>query len=164
MIVKTGVKVSDEDFEKFCKALNYVCTTLARQIARDGEGATKLVEINVEGAGSADDAYKAACSIAKSPLVKTALFGEDANWGRIITAVGYSGADFNPENVDIFIGDVMVCKGGAALPFDEEKAAQVLKNSEINLLVRLNKGIFSDRMWTCDFSYDYVKINASYRS
>ncbi len=159
-----GIINEDEDYENFCKALDYVCTTLSRLIARDGEGATKLVEVVVEGAGNSEDAYKAVSAIAKSPLVKTAIFGEDANWGRIITAAGYSGADFEPSNTDIFIGDLMVCKSGCALPFDEIKAKEILHGSEVRILVKLNKGIYSDRMWTCDFSLDYIKINANYRT
>lgn len=159
-----GIVNEDEDYEKFVKGLDHVCTTLSRQIARDGEGATKLIEVVAEGAGNPEDAYKAACAIARSSLVKTAMFGEDANWGRIITALGYSGAEFDPAYTDIFIGNLQVCKGGCALPFDEDKAAKLLHEKEIKLLVRLNKGVHSDRVWTCDFSYDYVKINGSYRS
>ncbi|MCX8131142.1 MAG: bifunctional glutamate N-acetyltransferase/amino-acid acetyltransferase ArgJ [Clostridia bacterium] len=160
----SGIVKEDAEYEKFLSALNLVCTTLARMIAKDGEGATKLVEITINGAGNEADAYKAVCAIAKSPLVKTAIFGEDANWGRIITAVGYSGADFDPNLVDIFLADLMVCRNGTALEFDEEKAKKILKANEIKITVNLKRGNFSDRMWTCDFSYDYVKINGSYRS
>ncbi|NTV89220.1 MAG: bifunctional glutamate N-acetyltransferase/amino-acid acetyltransferase ArgJ [Clostridiales bacterium] len=159
-----GILNEDEDYENFCKALDYVCTSLSRLIARDGEGATKLVEVVVEGAANPEDAYKAVSAIAKSPLVKTAIFGEDANWGRIITAAGYSGAEFDPIYTDIYLGDLMVCKSGCALPFDEKKAKDILHGNEVRILVKLNKGVYSDRMWTCDFSFDYVKINASYRS
>ena len=159
-----GVVNEDEDYEKFVSGLELVCTSLSRLIARDGEGATKLMEVVVEGAANAEDAYKAVSSIAKSPLVKTAIFGEDANWGRIITAAGYSGAEFDPNYTDIYIGNLLVCRGGSAVDFDESKASEILRNNEIKILVKLNKGVFSDHMWTCDFSYDYVKINASYRS
>jgi len=159
-----GIVNEDEDFGKFKSGLDLVCTSLSRMIARDGEGATKLIEIEAEGAGNADDAYKAVCAVAKSPLVKTAVFGGDANWGRIITAVGYSGAEFDPDHTDIYIGDVMVCKDGCAVDFDEKKASGILQEKEVKLTVKLNKGVYSDRMWTCDFSYDYVKINAGYRS
>ena len=159
-----GIVNKDEDYEKFKSGLELVCTSLSRLIAKDGEGATKLVEIVVEGAANAEDAYKAASTIAKSPLVKTAVFGEDANWGRIITATGYSGAEFDPAYVDIYIGDLLVCKGGSAVAFDEKEAKEILHEKEIKILVKLNKGVYSDHMWTCDFSYDYVKINASYRS
>lgn len=160
----SGIVNEDEEYEKFKDALEYVCTSLSKLIARDGEGATKLLEIVAEGAGNPEDAYKAASAIAKSPLVKTAMFGEDANWGRIITAVGYSGAEFDPAYTDIYIGSLQVCKAGCALPFDEKTAKEILHEKEIKLLVRLNKGVYSDRVWTCDFSYDYVKINGSYRS
>ena len=159
-----GIVNEDEDYEKFKSGLELVCTSLSRLIAKDGEGATKLLEIVVEGAANAEDAYKAASTIAKSPLVKTAVFGEDANWGRIITAAGYSGAEFDPAYVDIHIGSLLVCKGGCAVAFDESKAKEILHEKEVKITVRLNKGIYSDHMWTCDFSYDYIKINASYRS
>ncbi|HHV97713.1 MAG TPA: bifunctional glutamate N-acetyltransferase/amino-acid acetyltransferase ArgJ [Clostridiaceae bacterium] len=154
----------DKDYVKFKNALSYVCTDLSKKIARDGEGATKLVEIKVSGASTEEDAYKVASAIAKSPLVKTAIFGEDANWGRIITAAGYSGATFNPEKVDIYIGKLLVCKNGTAVEFDEAKAKSILQSKEIIITVKLNNGKFSDKIWTCDLSYDYVKINGSYRS
>jgi len=160
----TGIVREGMEYEKFKNALNQVCTHLARMIARDGEGATKLVEINVQGALNAEDAYKVASSIARSPLVKTAIFGEDANWGRIITAAGYSGASFDPNLVDIFIGDLMVCQNGTALNFDEERAKRILHEREIKITINLKRGTFFDRMWTCDLSYEYVKINGSYRS
>ena len=159
-----GIINEDEDYNQFKRGLEYVCSSLSKLIARDGEGATKLVEVVIEGAGSAEDAYKAACAISKSPLVKTAIFGEDANWGRIITAAGYSGAEFDPDYTDIYIGDLLVCKNGCAVNFDEKAAKELLQGKEIKLLVNLNKGIYSDCVWTCDLSYDYVKINASYRS
>jgi glutamate N-acetyltransferase/amino-acid N-acetyltransferase len=160
----SGIVNEDDDYNTFKEALQFVCTSLARLIAKDGEGATKLIEVLVEGAATETDAYAAVSAVAKSPLVKTAMFGEDANWGRILTAVGYSGAEFDPSCVDIFIGDLMVCKKGAAVNFDEAKAKEILKEEEIKILINLNNGAFSDRMWTCDFSYDYVKINGSYRS
>jgi glutamate N-acetyltransferase/amino-acid N-acetyltransferase len=159
-----GIVNEDEDYDKFKSALELVCTSLSRMIAKDGEGATKLIEITIEGAGNPEDAYKAASAVAKSPLVKTAVFGEDANWGRIFTALGYSGAVFDPAYTDIYIGDILVCKGGCAVDFDEGKAKEVLHGKEVKITAKLNKGIYSDRMWTCDFTYDYVKINASYRS
>lgn len=164
MADNSGIVRDDADYRKFKDALEFVCTYLARMIAKDGEGATKLIEVLVEGAPSEDDAYKAVCSVVKSPLVKTAMFGEDANWGRIITAVGYSGAKFDPDSVDIYIGDLLVCKGGTAVKFDEGAAKKILMKEEIKITINLNSGNFSDRMWTCDFSYDYVKINGSYRT
>lgn len=159
-----GIVNEDEDYEKFVRGLELVCTSLSRMIARDGEGATKLIEIQIEGAANSEDALKASTAVAKSPLVKTAIFGEDANWGRIFTAVGYSGAEFDPNYVDIFIGDLLVCKAGCAVNFSEEAAKKLLHDKEVKILIKLNKGVYSDRMWTCDFSYDYVKINGSYRS
>ena len=158
------IETENSSYSKFMEALEYVCTALAVLIARDGEGATKLIEINVKGAPTFNDARLVTNAIAKSPLVKTMFFGEDANWGRIITAAGYSGAQFNPDLADIYIGDIQVCKNGCAVPFSEEKVLEILKGKEIKVLVDLKQGEFSDRVWTCDFSYDYVKINGSYRS
>lgn len=150
--------------EEFEEGLLYVCETLAKSIAKDGEGATKLIDIIVKGAESTEDAHCIADSIAKSPLVKTAMFGKDANWGRIITAAGYSGANFDPQKIDIYIGDVLTCEKGVAQSFSEEDAMDVLCADEITITLDLNMGTAWDRMWTCDFSYDYVKINGSYRS
>lgn len=154
----------DYEYSKFVDALMFVCTYLARLMAKDGEGATKLVEIQVDGAGDESDAYKVVSTVAKSPLVKTAIFGEDANWGRVFTAVGYSGASFDPNLTDIYIGDILVCRNGSAVDFDEAAAKEILKKKEIIIKINLKKGNVSDRIWTCDFSYDYVKINGSYRS
>lgn len=159
-----GIVTECEDYNIFKEALQFACTSLSRLIAQDGEGATKLIEVSVEGAENENDAYLVVNAIAKSPLVKTAMFGEDANWGRIMTAAGYSGADLDPDCVDIFIGDLAMCKNGTAVDFDEARAKEILKEKEIKILINLNKGGFSDRMWTCDFSCDYVKINGSYRS
>ncbi|EGD46080.1 arginine biosynthesis bifunctional protein ArgJ [Ruminiclostridium papyrosolvens DSM 2782] len=154
----------DYEYSKFVDAMMFVCTYLAKLMAKDGEGATKLIEIQVDGAGDESDAYKVVSTVAKSPLVKTAIFGEDANWGRIFTAVGYSGASFDPNLTDIYIGDILVCRNGAAANFDEAAAKELLKKKEIIIKINLKKGNVSDRIWTCDFSYDYVKINGSYRS
>ncbi len=159
-----GIVKEDIEYKTFKEALEFVCINLSRMIAKDGEGATKLIEVIAENAMHDEDAYKVVSAIAKSPLVKTAIFGEDANWGRIITAAGYSGADFDPNLVDIFIGDLMVCRNGGALKFDETKAKEILSKKEITIRINLKRGNASDRMWTCDFSYDYVKINGSYRS
>ncbi len=154
----------DYEYSLFVDALMHVCTYLARLVAKDGEGATKLVEVIVDGAEDEVDAYKVVSAVAKSPLVKTAIFGEDANWGRIITATGYSGAIFDPNLTDIYIGNLLVCRNGAAANFDEASAKEILKQKEITIRINLKKGKASDRIWTCDFSYDYVKINGSYRS
>jgi glutamate N-acetyltransferase / amino-acid N-acetyltransferase len=160
----SGVINDDVNYDIFLEALENVCTNLAKMVARDGEGATKLVEIVVQGAASEEDAYKIVNTIAKSPLVKTTLFGEDANWGRIINAAGYSGADFDPAAIDIYLGNLIVCKNGAATDFNEVSAKKILHEKEIKITVKLNSGKFSDRMWTCDFSDEYVRINGSYRS
>lgn len=160
----SGIVREGEEYEVFKKGLEYVCTYLAKLIAKDGEGATKLVEVSVSGANTAEDAYTAVCAVAKSPLVKTAIFGEDANWGRIITAVGYSGAQFDPNLVDISIGKLLVCRNGAAINFDEAEAKKILKEKEIKISINLKKGQFQDRIWTCDFSNEYIRINGSYRS
>jgi len=148
----------------FLDALVSLGTHLSRLIARDGEGATKLVEIVVNGARTPEDAYQIVLAVGKSPLVKTAIFGEDANWGRILTAAGYSGADFDPAGCDIYLGDLKVCSGGNALLFDEAIAKEILKKDEVLIRIELSDGTASDRLWTCDFSYDYVKINGSYRT
>jgi len=150
--------------EQFLEALVSLGTHLSRLIARDGEGATKLVEIVVNGARTPEDAYQIVLAVGKSPLVKTAIFGEDANWGRILTAAGYSGADFDPAGCDIYLGDLKVCAGGNALLFDECVAKEILKKDELLIRIELSDGTASDRLWTCDFSYDYVKINGSYRT
>jgi glutamate N-acetyltransferase/amino-acid N-acetyltransferase len=154
----------DYEYSVFVDALMHVCTYLARLMAKDGEGATKLIEVIVDGAQDEADAYKVVSAVAKSPLVKTAIFGEDANWGRIITAVGYSGASFDPNLTDIHIGNLLVCRNGTAVNFDESAAKTILKQREITIKINIKKGNVSDRIWTCDFSYDYVKINGSYRS
>jgi glutamate N-acetyltransferase / amino-acid N-acetyltransferase len=154
----------DYEYSIFVDALMHVCTYLAKLMAKDGEGATKLIEVIVDGAGDEADAYKVVSAVAKSPLVKTAIFGEDANWGRIITATGYSGASFDPNLTDIYIGNLLVCRNGSAVNFDESAAKEILKQKEITIKINLKKGKVSDRIWTCDFSYDYIKINGSYRS
>lgn len=158
------ITAENEDFKAFVSAFEKAAVTLSKMLVKDGEGATKLIEINVKNAPDTETAHKIADAIAKSPLVKTAMFGEDANWGRILTAAGYSGADFNPDLVDIFLGDLPVCHNGTGLDFDENRAVQILKQDEIKITLDLKSGNFEDTMWTCDFSYDYVKINGSYRT
>lgn len=153
-----------EEYKLFVEALEFGCRKLARAIAQDGEGATKLIEIQLLHANSKEDAIRVLHAVAKSPLVKTAFFGEDANWGRILTAVGYSGANFNPAHCSIYIGDLPVCADGTALPFDEGKAKSILAQKEIHITIDLCDGNVDDHIWTCDFSYDYIKINGSYRS
>ena len=158
------VKPGTEEYNLFARALQSVAQDLAQMIAADGEGATKLIEVRVEGAPTEEDALLIVRSICRSPLCKTAIFGEDANWGRILTAAGYSGARFDPDRTDIYFGSLQVCKNGCALDFDETEAKRILSEAVILIEVRLHSGSFSDRMWTCDFSYDYVKINGSYRT
>ncbi len=151
-------------YDVFVDALKGVCIRLAKMLASDGEGATKLLTIDIRGALSDADAHKIAGAIARSPLCKTAAFGNDANWGRLLTAAGYSGADFDPEKVDIFIGDVQVCAAGGGLAFDEDAALRVLRQKEVVYTLIFGDGSGADMMWTCDFSIDYVKINADYRT
>ena len=153
-----------EDYARFAGALEYVCTDLAKKIARDGEGATKLIAVTVRGARRAQDAKTVAMSIAQSELVKTAVFGADANWGRIMCAAGYSGADFDPSRVDILIGPLKVADGGMDAGFCEERAREILSADEVEITVDLKNGFEKMTVWTCDLTFDYVKINASYRS
>lgn len=150
--------------DAFQEALDYVNIALAKAIVRDGEGATKLIEIHVKGAPGEEDARKIARSIAGSNLVKTAVFGCDPNWGRIFCAAGYSGAEFDPEKVDIFLGPIQVAKNGVAIPFDDEKARRFLDSTDVSVTLDFQMGSGEATAWCCDMTYDYVKINASYRS
>ncbi len=148
----------------FLEGITLVCQTLARMIARDGEGASKLVTVEVLGARTPLEADRAARSIANSPLVKTALAGADPNWGRIICAAGYSGARFDPNKVDILVNDLYLCRKGVDAGFDEAAAHRELDRKELAIRVDLHAGGASARVWTCDFTRDYVTINASYRT
>ena len=152
------------DFPVFKQALREICIAMAQKIAGDGEGATKLVECTVTGAATMQDARLAAKAIIASSLVKTAIYGNDANWGRIACAAGYSGAKFDPNKVNIFIGDVQVAQNGMGLEFDEAKATEILKQKKVNILVKFNIGDAQATAWGCDLTYDYVSINADYRS
>jgi glutamate N-acetyltransferase / amino-acid N-acetyltransferase len=159
------VKKSTDGYDEFKAALDEVLLGLAKMIVKDGEGATKFVEVDVQGAKDAKDAAKAAKAIANSPLVKTALFAADPNWGRIICAAGYSGAAMDPEASEIWFDRVCMVKGGVGQgPKAEAKAAAVMKKPEYKLTVKLGAGSASARVYTTDFSYEYVKINAEYRS
>jgi len=162
----SGVSVkSQSEKENFRELLDEVLMALAKMVVKDGEGATKLVDVFVKGAASVNDAEKIAKTVANSNLVKTALFGEDANWGRIFAAAGRSGAEFNPELVDIWFDDVMMVKNGMGCGDAVEKeATKVLKKSEFSITLDLKKGKGAASVLTCDFSIDYVKINADYRS
>lgn len=151
-------------YQEFCTALNQVTQTLARQMAADGEGATKLVTVVVRGAATEEDADKAARTVANSPLVKTAIFGHDANWGRIAGALGRSGASFRQEDVSIDIMGIPVCRNGLTVEFSEEEALRRFELPEIVLEANLGAGTAEATIWTCDFSHEYVTINGDYRS
>ena len=156
------------DFDAFMKALNTVNVTLCRMIAGDGEDATKLLECKVTGADTLEAAKKSAKSVICSSLLKAAMFGADANWGRVLCAIGYSGADVDVNKIDVAFqsakGIVPVCKNGAGIPFSEEKAKEVLLEAEIEILVSVGDGPYSACAWGCDLTYDYVKINGDYRT
>jgi len=162
----SGVSLEKEaSRNKFQETLDEIMIGLAKMVVKDGEGATKLVEITVKGAASDEDAEKIARTVANSNLFKTALFGEDANWGRILAAAGRAGAALEPDSVDIFFGNIQMVKNGRWCGADaEQKATQVLKTSEFGIVIDLKLGTGKSICWTCDFSIDYVKINADYRS
>ena len=157
-----------EDFAVFCKALSAVTTDLCRKIAADGEGATKLLECKVEGGRDAFTAKKIAKSVICSSLFKAAMFGADANWGRVLCAIGYAGADVDVNKVDVAFrsqkGEILVCQNGAGVPFSEEKAKEILLENEIEILITLRDGNAKATAWGCDLTYDYVKINGDYRT
>lgn len=152
------------EFDKFVAMLQYVMEDLAKKIAKDGEGATKLIEVQVQQAPDTLGARMMAKSVVGSSLVKTAIHGEDPNWGRILAAVGYAGVEFSPENVDIFLGYLPVMLDSSPVAFDEEEMADIMAQEEIVITVDLHDGQASGRAWGCDLSYDYVKINALYRT
>ncbi len=160
--------VKNEDYEIFCQALNFVTTDLSKKMAADGEGATKLFEVQVYGAGSEEEAVVISKSIITSSLVKTAVFGNDANWGRILCAMGYSGISFDPDKVDLYIesvdGKLKLVENGMATDYSEELATKILSANEVKAIADLKSGNSTAIAWGCDLSYDYVKINADYRS
>ena len=164
----TEITEEGEDFSTFMLALNTVTVQLCRMIAGDGEGATKLLECRVSGAKTEQTAKTVARSVISSSLTKAAMFGEDANWGRVLCAIGYSGADVDVNKVDVsFVsaaGEVTVCKDGAGVPFSEDLAAKVLHETEIDILIALNDGTGAATAWGCDLTYEYVKINGDYRT
>jgi glutamate N-acetyltransferase/amino-acid N-acetyltransferase len=151
-------------YQSFYDALEYLLVRLSKMIVLDGEGATKFVEIEVTGAATEEAAVRAARAIANSSLVKTAINGEDANWGRILAAVGYSGIEFDPAEVEIFFGDVPILRKNYAIYFSEEAAKRVLSQKEIRITVHLHQGVHVASFWTCDLSKEYVAINANYRT
>ena len=161
----SGVKLTPADGQVFSEALTRLCQELASRIAKDGEGAKKLITILVRGARTDEDAARIARAIANSPLVKTAVAGSDPNWGRILSAAGYSGASFDPSNVDIYLQRVPVCLGGVAADFPEAALSRKLDEPDCLIDVRIKgTGRGSARFWTCDFTHGYIDVNASYRT
>ncbi|MEJ5366875.1 MAG: bifunctional glutamate N-acetyltransferase/amino-acid acetyltransferase ArgJ [Bryobacteraceae bacterium] len=165
LVMANGVSGRRVPREAFQKALDEVCQSLAKQIARDGEGAKKFVEIHVEGAASERAAAQIARSIANSPLVKTAIAGSDPNWGRILAAAGYSGVAFDPARVDIYLQGTRVCRGGLAAPLDEAALKRALDSADVEIrFVLRGSGAGKAVFWTCDLTHGYIDINASYRT
>ncbi|MCD7837851.1 MAG: bifunctional ornithine acetyltransferase/N-acetylglutamate synthase, partial [Clostridiales bacterium] len=155
-------------YSAFKAALTEVLTYLARAIAGDGEGASRLLTCTVHGSRSEDAAERLSKAVVGSSLVKAAMFGADANWGRVLCAMGYSKAPFRPERVDVKFcscaGEVLVCKGGVEVVFDEDKAKEILSQEEVVIDINLNEGENYATCWGCDLTYDYVKINGDYRT
>ncbi len=151
-------------FEDFTEALTRLCIVLAKKIARDGEGATKLIEIVVRGAATESGAHTIAKTIGESPLVKTAIFGNDPNWGRLLMAAGRAGVPFDSNRIDVRIGDHLVCSSGRSIEFDRDAAHDYLTGKEVQIVLDLNMGDECATVWTCDYSYDYIKINAEYHT
>lgn len=162
------ISEENQDYKLFLEALNYVNTCLAKKIAGDGEGATALFEVRVTGAQSKEQAVTLSKSIITSSLTKAAIFGHDANWGRILCAMGYSGADFDPEKVDLFFeseaGKLQIIENGVALDYSEEEATAILSKQEVTAIADIKMGGESATAWGCDLTFEYVKINADYRS
>lgn len=173
-VLASGMAENDEiteqndDFKTFMKALNTVTVALCRMIAGDGEGATKLLECEVGGAKDKQTAKTVAKSVICSSLLKAAMFGADANWGRVLCAIGYSGADVDVDKIDVAFkskaGQIEVCKNGSGVDFSEDMAKKILSEKEIEILVCLNSGEQKSTAWGCDLTYDYVKINGDYRT
>ena len=162
------IEWKDDGYTVFQKALRQLCQELARSIAGDGEGASRLITCTVWEARSEESAERLAKAVVGSPLVKAAMFGADANWGRVLCAMGYSKAPFRPEYVDISfssaVGAVAVCRGGMGLDFDEEAARSILSQDEVVIDVHLHEGEHEATCWGCDLTYEYVKINGDYRT
>lgn len=158
----------NEDYRQFAAALNMVNTYLAKKMAGDGEGATALFEVKIAGARTKEDAVTLSKSVVTSSLVKAAIYGHDANWGRILCAMGYSGAEFDPEKVDLFFesaaGKIQIIENGVAVNYSEEEATRILSEPEVTALADVKMGDAEATAWGCDLTYDYVKINADYRS
>lgn len=168
MAENTEITEQNDDFKIFMKALNTVTVALCRMIAGDGEGATKLLECEVGGAKDKQTAKTVAKSVICSSLLKAAMFGADANWGRVLCAIGYSGADVDVDKIDVAFkskaGQIEVCKNGSGVDFSEDMAKNILSEKEIEILVYLNSGEQKSTAWGCDLTYDYVKINGDYRT
>lgn len=168
MAGNTEITEKGRDYDIFCRALNLVNETLAKKMAGDGEGCTALFEVKVVGAESKEQAVTLSKSIITSNLTKAAIFGHDANWGRILCAMGYSGAQFEPEKVDLFFesaaGKLQIIENGVALPYSEEEATRILSEPEVTAVADVKMGNAAATAWGCDLTFDYVKINADYRS
>jgi glutamate N-acetyltransferase/amino-acid N-acetyltransferase len=162
------ITTKNEDYYIFAKALNFINTTLSKKIAGDGEGATALFEVKVIGAQSKEQAVTLSKAVITSSLTKAAIFGHDANWGRILCAMGYSGAQFDPEQVDLYFeskaGKLQIIENGVALDYSEEEATKILSEPEVTAIADVKMGDATATAWGCDLTYDYVKINADYRS
>ena len=158
----------NDDYQKFCEALNYITTTLAKKIAGDGEGATALFEVKIIGAESKEQAVTLSKSVVTSSLTKAAIYGHDANWGRILCAMGYSGAQFDPEKVDLYFeskaGKIQIIENGVAVDYSEEEATKILSEDAVTAIADIKMGDCTATAWGCDLTYDYIKINADYRS
>ncbi len=168
MAENNQIEWKDDDYTLFYKALYQVCETMARSIAGDGEGASRLITCTVTGARSEETAERLAKAVVGSSLVKAAMFGADANWGRVLCAMGYSKAPFRPEYVDVSFssdqGEILVCQHGAGVDFDEDLAKKILSQDEVVIAVNLHEGDDQATCWGCDLTYEYVKINGDYRS
>ncbi|MGN0349141.1 MAG: bifunctional glutamate N-acetyltransferase/amino-acid acetyltransferase ArgJ [Roseburia sp.] len=162
------IEEKNEDYRLFCEALHFVNETLAKQMAGDGEGATALFEVKVIGAASKEQAKRLSKAVITSSLTKAAIYGHDANWGRILCAMGYSGAQFDPEKVDLFFesaaGQIQLIEDGVALDYSEEQATKILSESSVRAIADIKMGEYEATAWGCDLTYDYIKINADYRS
>jgi glutamate N-acetyltransferase/amino-acid N-acetyltransferase len=162
------IDCENESFEKFTDALKMLCCEMAQKIAADGEGATKLIKCRVLNFDNVNGAKKLAKSVIRSSLVKAAMFGSDANWGRILCALGYSGVDFDPDLVEVYFigkaGKLEVCKNGRGVEFDEDFAKILLSEDQINIVCDMHAGNENATAWGCDLTYDYVKINGDYRT
>ncbi len=158
----------NEDYKTFCKALNFINEALAKKMAGDGEGCTALFEVKIIGAETKEQAVTLSKSVITSSLTKAAIFGHDANWGRILCAMGYSGAMFDPEKVDLYfesaVGKLKIIENGVALPYSEEEATKILSEPEVTAIADVKMGDAAATAWGCDLTFDYVKINADYRS